>query len=104
METKQILLPNSFPAIGLSLKCMNEMRHNTILEFSPEEVLSWIPYLEEVKAVGHLRNERLVDLIAFCCEGDEILLVAEFMPFETFSKHLFYLYRWGGCMLLRRIL
>lgn len=29
-------------------------------------------------------------MIGFCCEGDERLLVAEFMPFETLSKHLFH--------------
>jgi BR-signaling kinase len=40
--------------------------------------------------VGQLRNERLANLIGFCCEGDERLLVAEFMPFETLSKHLFH--------------
>jgi BR-signaling kinase len=47
-------------------------------------------FLEEAKAVGQLRNERLANLIGFCCEGDERLLVAEFMPFETLSKHLFH--------------
>ncbi|KAH0860011.1 hypothetical protein HID58_088272 [Brassica napus] len=47
-------------------------------------------FLEEAKAVGQLRSERLANLIGFCCEGDERLLVAEFMPFETLSKHLFH--------------
>ncbi|ESQ42466.1 hypothetical protein EUTSA_v10013377mg [Eutrema salsugineum] len=47
-------------------------------------------FLEEAKAVGQLRNERLANLIGFCCEGDERLLVAEFMPYETLSKHLFH--------------
>ena len=40
--------------------------------------------------MGQLRSERLANLIGFCCEGDERLLVAEFMPFETLSKHLFH--------------
>ncbi|GAB4824466.1 Serine/threonine-protein kinase bsk5, variant 2 [Ancistrocladus abbreviatus] len=47
-------------------------------------------FQEEAKAVGQLRSERLANLIGFCCEGDERLLVAEFMPNETLSKHLFH--------------
>ncbi|XP_026425995.1 serine/threonine-protein kinase BSK5-like [Papaver somniferum] len=47
-------------------------------------------FLEEAKTVGHLRNERLANLIGCCCEGDERLLVAEFMPNETLAKHLFH--------------
>ncbi|ONI00058.1 hypothetical protein PRUPE_6G065600 [Prunus persica] len=47
-------------------------------------------FLEEARAVGLLRNERLANLIGCCCEGDERLLVAEFMPNETLSKHLFH--------------
>lgn len=40
--------------------------------------------------MGQLRNERLANLIGCCCEGEERLLVAEFMPNETLSKHLFH--------------
>ncbi|CAI0471210.1 unnamed protein product [Linum tenue] len=47
-------------------------------------------FLEEAKAVGNLRSDRLVNLIGCCCEGEERLLVAEFMPNETLSKHLFH--------------
>ncbi|MED6120962.1 Serine/threonine-protein kinase bsk5 [Stylosanthes scabra] len=47
-------------------------------------------FLEEARAVGQLRNERLANLIGCCCEGEERLLVAEFMPHETLSKHLFH--------------
>ncbi|KAF8403018.1 hypothetical protein HHK36_011113 [Tetracentron sinense] len=47
-------------------------------------------FLEEARLVGQLRNERLSNLIGCCCEGDERLLVAEFMPNETLSKHLFH--------------
>lgn len=31
-----------------------------------------------------------MNLIGCCCEGDERLLVAEFMPNETLAKHLFH--------------
>ncbi|KAK5818361.1 serine/threonine-protein kinase BSK5-like isoform X1 [Gossypium arboreum] len=44
-------------------------------------------FLEEARAVG---RERLANLIGCCCEGNERLLVAEFMPKETLSRHLFH--------------
>lgn len=47
-------------------------------------------FLEEARAVGQLRNGRLANLVGCCCEGEERLLVAEFMPNETLSKHLFH--------------
>ncbi|CAH9103186.1 unnamed protein product [Cuscuta epithymum] len=47
-------------------------------------------FMEEARAVGQLRNNRLANLLGCCCEGDERLLVAEFMPNETLAKHLFH--------------
>ncbi|XP_078180638.1 serine/threonine-protein kinase BSK5-like isoform X3 [Carex rostrata] len=47
-------------------------------------------FLEDARAVGQLRSERLANLIGCCCEGGERLLVAEFMPHETLAKHLFH--------------
>ncbi|ONI03588.1 hypothetical protein PRUPE_6G267400 [Prunus persica] len=47
-------------------------------------------FLEEARSVGTLRSERLANLIGCCCEGDERLLVAEFMAHETLAKHLFH--------------
>ncbi|XP_057978318.1 serine/threonine-protein kinase BSK7-like isoform X2 [Malania oleifera] len=47
-------------------------------------------FLEEAKSVGQLRNQRLANLLGCCCEGDERLLVAEFMPNDTLAKHLFH--------------
>ncbi|KAL3839460.1 hypothetical protein ACJIZ3_024051 [Penstemon smallii] len=47
-------------------------------------------FLDEAKAVGNLRSERLANLIGCCFEGDERLLVAEFMPNNTLAKHLFH--------------
>ncbi|OAY41412.1 serine/threonine-protein kinase BSK6 isoform X2 [Manihot esculenta] len=47
-------------------------------------------FLEEARSVGSLRSERLANLIGCCCEGDERLLVAEFMPHETLARHLFH--------------
>jgi hypothetical protein len=52
---------------------------------------------EEARLVGHLRNHRLVNLLGCCCEGDERLLVAEYMPNDTLAKHLFHCkaYEWA---------
>ncbi|MBA0713712.1 hypothetical protein Golax_012730, partial [Gossypium laxum] len=47
-------------------------------------------FLEEARAVGQLRNHRLANLLGCCCEGDERLLVAEFMTNDTLAKHLFH--------------
>ncbi|CAL2241671.1 unnamed protein product [Prunus armeniaca] len=47
-------------------------------------------FLEEARLVGQLRNQRLVNLLGCCCEDDERLLVAEYMPNETLAKHLFH--------------
>ncbi|XP_062015355.1 serine/threonine-protein kinase BSK5-like [Rosa rugosa] len=49
-----------------------------------------LQFLAEARAVGQLRNKRLANLIGCCCEGNERLLVAEFMPNQTLSKHLFH--------------
>ncbi|XP_042418700.1 probable serine/threonine-protein kinase BSK3 isoform X2 [Zingiber officinale] len=47
-------------------------------------------FSEEARAVGQLRNHRLANLLGFCYEGNERLLVAEYMPNETLAKHLFH--------------
>ncbi|KAM1945747.1 hypothetical protein ACFX13_000696 [Malus domestica] len=45
---------------------------------------------EEARLVGQLRSHRLVNLLGCCCEGDERLLVAEYMPNEALASHLFH--------------
>lgn len=47
-------------------------------------------FLAEAAGVGKVRHKRLVNLIGGCAEGDERLLVAEYMPNDTLSKHLFH--------------
>ncbi|XP_073149047.1 serine/threonine-protein kinase BSK5-like [Henckelia pumila] len=47
-------------------------------------------FLDEAKAVGNLRSEGLANLIGCCIEGEERLLVAEFMPNDTLARHLFH--------------
>ncbi|KAI9182612.1 hypothetical protein LWI28_027217 [Acer negundo] len=47
-------------------------------------------FSEEACGVGKLRHNRLANLIGYCCDGDERLLVAEYMPNDTLAKHLFH--------------
>ncbi|KAF3434836.1 hypothetical protein FNV43_RR21923 [Rhamnella rubrinervis] len=47
-------------------------------------------FAEEARGVGKLRHRRLANLIGYCCDGDERLLVAEYMPNDTLAKHLFH--------------
>ncbi|GMN74316.1 hypothetical protein TIFTF001_052353 [Ficus carica] len=44
----------------------------------------------EASEVGKVRHKRLVNLIGSCAEGEERLLVVEYMPNDTLSKHLFH--------------
>ncbi|KAK8582589.1 hypothetical protein V6N13_069363 [Hibiscus sabdariffa] len=47
-------------------------------------------FVEEACGVGKLRHRRLANLIGYCCDGDERLLVAEYMINDTLSNHLFH--------------
>uniref|UniRef100_A0A7N0VM03 non-specific serine/threonine protein kinase n=1 Tax=Kalanchoe fedtschenkoi TaxID=63787 RepID=A0A7N0VM03_KALFE len=47
-------------------------------------------FADEAWGVGKLRNKRLANLIGYCCDGEERLLVAEYMPNDTLAKHLFH--------------
>jgi|UniRef100_A0A2N9I8G5 BR-signaling kinase len=47
-------------------------------------------FAEEAWGVGKLRHQRLANLIGYCCDRDERLLVAEYMPNDTLAKHLFH--------------
>nr|VDC82964.1 unnamed protein product [Brassica rapa] len=47
-------------------------------------------FVDQATAVGNLRSKRLVNLLGYCVEGGERLLVAEYMPYGTLSKHLFH--------------
>jgi BR-signaling kinase len=52
--------------------------------------MKMLGHQEEAAGVGKVRHKRLVNLIGCCAEGDERLLVAEYMPNDTLSKHLFH--------------
>ncbi|KAI3961296.1 hypothetical protein MKX01_007010 [Papaver californicum] len=46
-------------------------------------------YQSEVKVISQLRHRNLVQLIGWCHERNELLLVYEFMPNRSLDKHLF---------------
>ncbi|KAH7677416.1 Non-specific serine/threonine protein kinase protein [Dioscorea alata] len=46
-------------------------------------------WLTEVTYLGQLRHENLVKLIGYCSEGDNKLLVYEYMPRGSLENHLF---------------
>ncbi|KAJ4893201.1 Protein kinase protein with tetratricopeptide repeat domain [Raphanus sativus] len=55
--------------------------------------LSWpdaSEFFEEAQEVGKCRSEDMVSLIGCCSEGQERILVAEYMPNGTLAKHLFH--------------
>ncbi|XP_040992369.1 serine/threonine-protein kinase BSK2-like [Juglans microcarpa x Juglans regia] len=70
-----------------------KLRNNRLVAIKRFSKLSWPDphqFVAEASGVGKVRHKRLVNLIGCCAEGDERLLVAEFMPNDTLSKHLFH--------------
>ncbi|XP_028095090.1 serine/threonine-protein kinase BSK2-like isoform X2 [Camellia sinensis] len=65
-------------------------RFVAIKRFSKQSWPDPQPFMVEAAGVGKVRHNRLVNLIGCCAEGDERLLVAEYMPHDTLSKHLFH--------------
>ncbi|CAN6361767.1 unnamed protein product [Urochloa humidicola] len=49
-------------------------------------------YVSEVKIISRLRHRNLVQLIGWCHEGDELLLVYELMPNGSLDTHLYKAY------------
>ncbi|XP_052198080.1 L-type lectin-domain containing receptor kinase IX.1-like isoform X1 [Diospyros lotus] len=46
-------------------------------------------YITEVKVISHLRHRNLVQLVGWCHDKSEFLLVYEFMPNGSLDSHLF---------------
>ncbi|CAN6566707.1 unnamed protein product [Malus baccata var. baccata] len=70
-----------------------KLRNNRFVAIKRFSKLSWPDphqFLAEAAGVGKVRHKKLVNLIGCCAEGDERLLVAEYMPNDTLSKHLFH--------------
>lgn len=75
------------------LKSNNNNSSHRLVAVKRFSRLSWPDpnqFLIEASGVGKVRHNRLVNLIGCCAEGDERLLVAEYMPNDTLSKHLFH--------------
>ncbi|XP_057462024.1 serine/threonine-protein kinase BSK3-like [Actinidia eriantha] len=47
-------------------------------------------FLAQARFIGQFQHHRLANLLGCCCEDDERLLVAEYMPNNTLAKHLFH--------------
>lgn len=58
--------------------------------FGHFNLVAYLTEQAEAAGVGKVRHKRMVNLIGCCAEGDERLLVAEYMPNDTLSKHLFH--------------
>ncbi|XP_009781644.1 serine/threonine-protein kinase BSK2-like [Nicotiana sylvestris] len=70
-----------------------KLRSNRLVAIKRFSKQSWPDphqFVAEAAGVGKVRHKRLVNLIGCCAEGDERLLVAEYMPNDTLSKHLFH--------------
>ncbi|KAL0379998.1 UNVERIFIED_CONTAM: Serine/threonine-protein kinase BSK2 [Sesamum angustifolium] len=70
-----------------------KLRSNRLVAVKRFSKQSWPDpqqFVAEAAGVGKVRHKRLVNLIGCCAEGDERLLVAEYMPNDTLSKHLFH--------------
>ena len=46
-------------------------------------------FLVEVLMLSLLHNQHLVNLIGYCADGDQRLLVYEYMPLGSLEDHLF---------------
>ncbi|KAL5081032.1 hypothetical protein RYX36_009453, partial [Vicia faba] len=76
-----------------NLVCRGKLENNRLVAVKRFSKQSWPDaqqFLAEAAGVGKVRHKRLVNLIGCCAEGDERLLVAEYMPNDTLSKHLFH--------------
>lgn len=60
-----------------------------VKKLKPEGFQGHKEWLTEVDYLGRLRHPNLVKLIGYCSEGDDRLLVYEFMPKGSLENHLF---------------
>ncbi|GMP58237.1 hypothetical protein CsSME_00021968 [Camellia sinensis var. sinensis] len=60
-----------------------------VKKLKPEGFQGHKEWLTEVNYLGQLHHPNLVKLIGYCSEGDNRLLVYEFMPKGSLENHLF---------------
>ncbi|KAF5177453.1 Serine/threonine-protein kinase BSK1 [Thalictrum thalictroides] len=70
--------------------CLKDRRWIAVKKFTKMAWPDPKQFMDEARRVGKLRHLRLANLIGYCCDGDERLLVAEYMPNDTLTKHLFH--------------
>ncbi|XP_022560860.2 serine/threonine-protein kinase BSK11 isoform X2 [Brassica napus] len=68
----------------------DDMRQIAVKKFSKSTWPDPKQFAAEARDIGKMRHTRLVNLIGYCCDGDERLLVSEYMPNDTLTKHLFH--------------
>jgi serine/threonine protein kinase len=60
-----------------------------VKQLARESVQGSTEFLVEVLMLTMLSHPNLVSLVGFCAQGDERLLVYEYMPFGSLESHLF---------------
>ncbi|KAK9902917.1 hypothetical protein M0R45_001430 [Rubus argutus] len=61
----------------------------SIKKLDPEGLLRVREWQSEVYFLGRLSHPNLVNLLGYCCEGNELLLVYEYMQNGSLENHLF---------------
>jgi serine/threonine protein kinase len=55
----------------------------------PREIVGAIDFEAEIVVLKGANNRNLVTLVSYCSEESEKLIVYEYMPQETLSRHIF---------------
>ncbi|KAK7388955.1 hypothetical protein VNO78_23785 [Psophocarpus tetragonolobus] len=69
--------------------CINDGMVIAVKKLKPEGFQGHKEWLSEVNYLGQLRHPNLVKLIGYCLEGDNRLLVYEYMPNRSLEDHMF---------------
>ena len=67
----------------------NTNTHIAVKRISSSSKQGMKEYASEIKTIGKLRHRNLVELLGWCHEKRELLLVYEFMPNRSLDYHLF---------------
>ena len=73
--------------VGRFFLLLNLVVFQTEVSFPHILIAGW--YQTEVNYLGQLHHPNLVKLIGYCLEGENRLLVYEFMPKGSLENHLF---------------
>jgi serine/threonine protein kinase len=71
------------------LQGVSEAQMVAVKQLARESVQGSTEFLVEVLMLTMLSHPNLVSLVGFCAQGDERLLVYEYMPFGSLESHLF---------------